>query len=245
MIVSLRHALAFLTRFPVGSHPQGQDELAKSVPFFPIVGLLVGGLGAGAFAGGTELFNPAIGAVSCLLVTAAVTGGLHEDGLADSMDALGGGWNREQRMEKFKDSRHGTFGVLALVLVSLAKFSALNSLSGWLAAGAIVAAHVLGRSAAVVAMAVLPAAQAEGLSAAYGRSLPLSTSVAAAVLGLVVAVIVFGIWMLVPIVAVIATSLMVSVWAVTKIGGSTGDVLGAVEQAGECAVLLSAVAVLL
>lgn len=244
MIVSFRHAMAFLTRLPGGAHPSDREAIARSVPYFPLVGLLVGGLGAGTFGVGTELFTPAIGAVLTLIVTALVTGALHEDGMADSMDALAGGWDREQRMEIFKDSRHGTFGVLSLVLVSLLKFSALVSLTGRTAILVIVASHVIARSAAVVAMAVLPSARSEGLGAEYGKTLPIIPTMVAATWGLLAAAAAFGVSAPVVVAAVTVSSLVVSAWAVRKIGGATGDILGAVEQVSECAVLLTAVAVL-
>ncbi len=245
MINSFRHALAFLTRLPGGAHPSGNEAIARSVPYFPAVGLLVGGLGAGTFWMGTEVFTPAIGAVLSLMVTALVTGGLHEDGLADSMDALAGGWDREGRMEIFKDSRHGTFGVLSLVLISLLKFSALTTLTGKTAFLVIVAAHVVARSAAVVVMAILPSARAQGLGAEYGKTLPLVPTMVAAAWGLMATVGAFGVSAPVVVAAVTVSSLVVSAWAMRKIGGATGDILGAVEQVAECAVLLTAVAVLI
>lgn len=247
MLTSFRHALAFLTRLPGGAHPEGQAEIARSVAFFPLVGLLIGSLGAGVFVLGVELFTTPIAAVLCLMVTAAATGGMHEDGLADSMDALAGGWDREQRLEIFKDSRHGTFGVLALVLVSLLKFSALSALgfeSGWTVAMIIICVHTLARSASVGAMAILPSARADGLGASYGRALPPAPVAVAALLGIASAIVAFQTWSIVAVLAVLASSVMVGVWAMRKIGGSTGDILGTVEQAAECAVLLSAVAVL-
>ncbi len=244
MITSFRHAVAFLTRLPGGAHPSGNEAIARSVPYFPVVGLLVGALGAGTFWAGTQIFTPAIGAVLSLMVTALVTGGLHEDGLADSMDALAGGWDREQRMEIFKDSRHGTFGVLSLVLISLLKFSALVTLTGKTAVLVIVASHVIGRSAAVMTMAVLPPARADGLGAEYGKTLPLLPTIVAAAWGLTAAVGAFGVSAPVAVAAVMMSSLVVSAWAMRKIGGATGDILGAVEQVAECAVLLTAAAVM-
>lgn len=247
MITSLRYAVAFLTRLPGGLHPAGQEQISRSVVFFPVVGILVGGLAAASFQLGEWAFTPAIAAVVCLCVTAGVTGGLHEDGLADSMDALGGGWDREQRMEIFKDSRHGTFGVLSLVLVSLLKFAALADLvrlGSWPIAGVIVAMHVVGRSAAVVAMGVLPSARPTGLGASYGTTLPLSSMAVATLVGSGALIIGFGTAAPATLVAVGGASLAVCVWAMKKIGGATGDILGAVEQACEVAVLLSAVAFL-
>lgn len=247
MVISFRHALSFLTRLPGGAHPDSHVEITRSVVYFPVVGFLIGALGAGTYIAAAELFNTSIAAVLCLMVTAAATGGLHEDGLADSLDALAGGWDREQRLEIFKDSRHGTFGVLALVLVSLLKFSALTSLwtqSRWSIVLIIICVHMLGRSAAVAAMAVLPSARDSGLGAAYGKSLPMPPTMLAVLVGVISAVVTFQAWSIVPLVAVAASTVLVGAWAMSKIGGSTGDILGTVEQAAECVILLSAVAVL-
>lgn len=246
-LVAFRHALAFLTRLPGGSHPTGQVDIVGSVVYFPVVGLLVGLLGSGAYLIGVAWFSAAVGAVLCLSITALVTGALHEDGLADSMDALAGGWDREQRLEIFKDSTHGTFGVMSLVLVSLLKFSALAGLATLSRTSIVlivVAAHVVGRSAAVVAMGVLPPARDSGLGATYGTSLPVIPMAGAGLLGAVGLVAAFGLLAPVALVSVVFVAVGFGAWSMRKIGGSTGDILGSIEQLSECAVLLSAFALL-
>lgn len=243
-MTGFRTALAFLTRLPGGQHPEDQAGLTRSVAWFPAVGIAIGAIGAGVYAGASELVNPLTAAVLAFAVTAIVTGGFHEDGLADSVDALAGGWTIERRLEILKDSRHGTFGVLSLVLITMLKVSALVPLSGWDAALTLVCAHSLGRAGAVGLMAVAPTARQDGLGADYTRTLALPIALFGVVIGCGTAVVAFGPWAPVPIAAVAVGSCLVGLWAWRRIGGVTGDLLGAAEQVGEAAVLIAGAALL-
>ncbi len=240
-----RTALAFLTRLPGGSHPEGQEGITASVPWFGVIGLVVGGIGSAVYVGASELVNPISAATLAFVVTGLVTGGFHEDGLADSFDALAGGWTPQRRLEILKDSRHGTFGVMSLVLITILKISALAPLTGWDAVLGLTAAHCIGRSAAVAVMGVAPVASADGLGADYTRTLPKLSSAIGALVGVAAAVVAFGAWAPAILAAVAIGATAVVLWAKAKIGGVTGDLLGAVEQVGEAIVLLGAGAILL
>ncbi len=243
MLDGPRTALAFLTRLPGGRHPADEAGLTGSVPWFPVIGILVGALAGASYVGSAELVSPLAAASLTFAITALITGGFHEDGLADSFDALAGGWNREQRLAILKDARHGTFGVLSLVLVTLLKVSGLASLSGWDAFGALLTAHCLGRAGAVALMALAPTARDDGLGADYARALPIRSAFAGSMVGVVVAAISFGIWA-VPMIGALALAVAaVGVWSNRRIGGVTGDLLGAAEQVGEVVVLLAASAI--
>ena len=243
-MTGFRTALAFLTRLPGGTHPEDQAGLTRSVGWFPAVGIAIGAIGAAVYVGASELVNPLTAAVLAFIVTALATGGFHEDGLADSVDALAGGWTVERRLEILKDSRHGTFGVLSLVLISLLKVSALAPLSGWDAALTLVCAHSLGRAGAVGLMALAPTARQDGLGADYTRTLSPGIALFGVVVGVATAVVAFGAWAPVPVAAVAAGSALVGLWAWRKIGGVSGDLLGAAEQVGEAAVLIAGSALL-
>lgn len=240
-----RTALAFLTRLPGGAHPEDQAGLTASVPWFGVIGIVVGAIGAGVYVGASELVSPLAAATLAFIVTALVTGGFHEDGLADSFDALAGGWTPERRLEILKDSRHGTFGVLALVGITLLKVSALAPLTGADAALALVAAHCVGRSSAVVAMGLAPSASATGLGADYARQLPLPSALIGGAVGVVIAIVAFGAWAPAVLAGAGAGTFAVVLWARAKIGGVTGDLLGAIEQVVEAIVLLGASALVL
>ncbi len=248
MIHRFRLALAFLTRLPGGRHPSDGNEIASSVALFPLVGLVVGALGA-AVGVGTAQFLPALTAATlAFMFTALATGGFHEDGLADSFDGLAGGWTVEQRLEILKDSRHGTFGVLSILLVTLVKVSAfaavLDAASWWRAVLVLVAVHGGARGAAVALMGNARTASPTGLGADYTRMLGRTPAMIGGLLGGLAVVAAFWWWAPIALVALTATTVAIGWWSYRKIGGITGDLLGAAEQAGECALLCTAAAVL-
>lgn len=228
-------ALALLTRLPVPDHhPQG----AASAWAWPLVGA---GLGLAAAALGAALMALGIGAGAAagftLAAMAIATGALHEDGLADAADGLMGGRNRDRRLEIMKDSRIGSFGALALILITLVAWSALAQA---LAAGthwaALPAAAALSRAAMPALMAALPPARPGGLSATTGRP-------TAAVAGLAGAIALLTALLLCGVSALIAASLigviaaLLGLAAKRLIGGQTGDILGAAQQVSFAAAL--------
>jgi adenosylcobinamide-GDP ribazoletransferase len=167
-----------------------------------------------------------------------VTGGFHHDGLADVADAYGGGWDVEQRLAILKDSRHGTYGVLALVLALVVQVQALATHDPRQAFAVLVAAHSTARAGAVVLLRVAPRARGTGLGTEYARGLP-AGAVILAVLGTVALDVVLlgalAAWVL----AAAAVAAGAVAWlAVRKVGGVNGDALGAAEQVAETLVLL-------
>ncbi len=237
-------ALAFLTRLRVAAGPPWQDtDLAASVVMFPLVGVLVGLLGGLAYAVANTLSLPPL-AAAVVAVAASVwaTGALHEDGLADLADGLGG-TTRAQRLEIMRDPRVGSFGVIALVLALLARVGALAALAQPSAvAGALIAAAAFSRALMPAAMLALPRARADGLAAWAGRPHPARVAAAAVI------AIAIGLILLPPLPALVAmlfaalagALLALSAWR--RLGGLTGDVLGALQQLGEIAFLLAVVA---
>ena len=120
LITELGTGLAFLTRLPVRCALGGEGSLARAAWAFPIVGALVGAFGALAFWGAALVgLHPFVAGVLAVAATLLVTGALHEDGLADTADGFGAGGSRERKLEIMRDSRIGTYGVVALVLSSL------------------------------------------------------------------------------------------------------------------------------
>jgi adenosylcobinamide-GDP ribazoletransferase len=239
-MAGLRAAITFLTRVPVGDC---DADIATAPPWFPFVGALVGAFVGLVFVESWHLVAPAVAAVLALATGALVTGAFHHDGLADTADAFGGGWSPAQRLEILKDSRHGTYGVIAIVLVVVAQVTALATLGPAQGFAALVAAHTLGRAGAVVLMMSLPVARADGLGADYTERLRRGPAIGGIVLGAVIATIVMGWWVVPAIVGVAVTTVAVGVLAHRKIGGIVGDVLGAAEQIGESVVLIMAAAV--
>jgi adenosylcobinamide-GDP ribazoletransferase len=248
MLADLVHdckaALAFLTRLPVRRRPAWRDvDLAASVPLFPVVGALIGVAGALGYALAVWLGLPPWPAAALALATTIwLTGALHEDGLADVADGFGGGRTREDKLRIMRDSRVGSYGAIALVLVLLARAGALAALAApWAVAAALVAAGAVSRAALPAAMATLPRARADGLAAGAGRPHPLRAAAAVLVAALI-ALALLGPAAPAALLAGAAGALGVALLARRQIGGYTGDVLGAVQQLAEIGVLLGALA---
>ncbi|MGL4238768.1 adenosylcobinamide-GDP ribazoletransferase [Tabrizicola sp.] len=230
----LLSAFALLTRLPMPNH---RGTGAGSAWAWPLVGAVLGALAAGVASLGLWLGVTA-GVTAVLVIAALVllTGGLHEDGLSDTADGLFGGWTRERRLAIMKDSRVGSYGALALVLVTLARWSALLPLvfeGHW---AALVATGALSRAPMVLIMAVLPNARGEGLSHATGRP---SLRVALVGMSMAVAIsILLAGWATLPmLLAAGAVTLLLALSALRRIGGQTGDILGASQQLAEVACL--------
>jgi adenosylcobinamide-GDP ribazoletransferase len=231
-------AVQFLTRIPVRTRAAIPHD--RVLPWLPFVGALIGAFVGGVAAGLAELVPTAVAAAVAVAVGLLVTGAFHEDGLADVADAFGGGTTRERRFEILKDPRHGTYGVAALsscVVLRVVGAASIASSSALFAG--FVAAHALGRTGAVAAMGVFPPAREAGLGADHARRMrPIATTVGIAV-ALAIVVVVTGWWAGPLIAAALAGAAAVAVLAMRKIGGLTGDVLGAIEQVVECLVIVT------
>lgn len=238
-------AVQFLTRVPTPRLSVFEPEwITRSARYFPLVGQGVGAVSAGVLLLAGHLWNGPVAAVLALAFGLLVTGAFHEDGLADTADGLGGGQTPERRLEIMKDSRVGTYGVCALGLVLALKGAVLATTPAWTAATALLAAHGLGRAAAVVAMRLTPYAPSGGA----GKWKPVPQGVRT---GEVLVALAIAAWPLafLPLGAsllglaggaVLAVGL--ALLARRLIGGHTGDVLGAVEQVFEVGFLLGVTA---
>ena len=239
----LRLAAGFLTCLPVAApaaSPTG--ALAEASWAFPVIGTAIGLLGALVYALAAALgLPPLASALLTLAATAAATGALHEDGLADSADGLLGGGNRVQRLAIMRDSRSGPYGVLALIFSVSLRAAALAALGDPVrVAAALVAAHAAARGGLPLVLRALDPARDDGLGALAGRPEAGIAWISAAI-GAAVALVALrlGAGLAALIVAGAAMALTASL-ARRRIGGYTGDVLGAVEQVGETVMLLAA-----
>jgi adenosylcobinamide-GDP ribazoletransferase len=240
----LKAGLIFSTRIPIAqAEPIEGREIARACWTLPLIGALIGLAGALVYwiASGFGL-PPLISAALTLAATLALTGCLHEDGLADTLDGFGGE-SRERRLEIMRDSRIGTYGACALVLSLLLRVGALAGLAGPApAALALVASHAGGRALLPAFLRFLPPARQDGLAADAGRPAWASVAIALA-LGVLILLMGLG-----PERAAIACVLLLAAFVLMRrlclrqIGGQTGDAAGALEQIGEIAVLLTAAA---
>jgi adenosylcobinamide-GDP ribazoletransferase len=249
MLADLIHegkvALAFLTRLPACAPRAWVDrDLAASVPLFPVIGALIGSAGAGGYALAVWLgLPPWPAAAVALAITIGLSGALHEDGLADFADGLGGGRTRADKLRIMRDPRLGSYGAIALVLALLARAGALAALAAPEAVGsALVTAAAVSRAALPAIMASLSNARAEGLAAAAGRPHPLRAGAAVFVAALI-ALVLLGPAAPAALLAGAGGALGVALLAKRQIGGYTGDVLGAAQQLAEIGALLGALAV--
>ncbi|RMF33504.1 MAG: adenosylcobinamide-GDP ribazoletransferase [Alphaproteobacteria bacterium] len=240
-----RAALALLTRLPVpGDHAGLVERLGASAWCWPVVGLAIGALGGLAGLAALALGLPGgLAAMLVLAVQAALTGALHEDGLADCADGFWGGATRERRLEIMRDSRLGSFGALALVLVVLGRWSALGGLQGWTLVLAAALAGALSRGAMAVVMTALPSARRGGLSDSAGRPPARATLLGLAITALLSLALARWAGVMMLLAAALATGIAAAI-ARARIGGQTGDVLGAVQQLAELAALAAAAALI-
>jgi adenosylcobinamide-GDP ribazoletransferase len=252
----LATAFSLLTRLPApGLAGFEEDWLARSVPYFPVVGLVVGGAAAAAWRGAALLwpggFVGAVAALAAITAGAWLTGGLHEDGWADLFDGLaaGRGGDRERMLKAMKDSAIGATGALALALLLLAKLEALATIAGISGRPAaevpraLLAAHILSRWSNLPLLWRLPYVRPEGgMGRAFAGRVAGGRVAAGSALALLLAVAVFA-GSPRPLLAATLTATVATVAAGLffrrRLGGITGDCLGAAQQLVELAVLLA------
>jgi adenosylcobinamide-GDP ribazoletransferase len=234
-------ATSLLTRIPVPHREAvSSGDMAQAYRTFPLIGALIGLAIALVARWLLAISIPEAAAAALALgAGAALTGALHEDGLADVGDGFGGGRDRDAKLAIMRDSRLGTYGVLVLLVSFIAKVSALASLPITEIIPVLVATHALARAAMPVLAANLPFARDDGLGKSAGR--PDSASVIiAVVIAIVVALLCLPIKAaLFAVLVTAASAAAMAALAWRQIGGITGDVFGAVEQVAETAVLLT------
>jgi adenosylcobinamide-GDP ribazoletransferase len=237
-------AFRFLTRIPVPEvRAAAPGDLGRAAGAFPLVGLAVAAVGVGARAALTPLVGPGAATVAAVGAMILVTGALHEDGLADSADGLWGGWDPRQRLEIMRDSRVGTYGVVALVLAVGLRAALLLPLDLGAFARALACAHVLARAAWLPLVRLLPpAAPGHGVDLSTPGALGTPAAAAAgAVTGITLRV-ALGPWAALPLlVAAAALAACARVFR-RRLGGYTGDTLGAAAVLVELAVLATVAA---
>ena len=240
-------AWQFLTRVPVpawvGFEP---DWLNQSARHFPLVGGCIGSVSAFVLWAASFVFPTSVTVGLSIAASLLLTGGFHEDGLADTADALGGTVARERALEIMKDSRIGSYGALALIVVLGLKAATLGAMLPVLAVPGLVFAHTASRAAAVVLIRVLPYAG----DLAHAKAKPLARRVSSAGVAVAIGwvVIVGGVLAvgvsphaagLASSLALVAIGTVAAVrWQRRRLGGYTGDTLGATQQVTELLALL-------
>jgi adenosylcobinamide-GDP ribazoletransferase len=229
-------AIRFFTRLPVpGWVGHSAEALNQSARYFPAVGLLVGGIGALIYLGATLIWPQPVAVLLSMAATIYATGAFHEDGLADTVDGLGGGWEKLRILEIMKDSRVGSYGVVAMVLALLGKFTLLNGLDAALIPFALLAGHAFSRLCSTLLLATMDYVREDLLAKSKPLATRLSTGALLVALGSVIPVL-----FLLPIANVLSACCLAAIstfWLALKfrrwLGGYTGDCLGATQQVSE------------
>jgi len=249
-------ALQFFTRVPipawVGYEPAWLQDCARH---YPLVGACVGGFGALVLWLALLVFPPSVAVGLSMAATVWMTGGFHEDGWADTCDALGGAVSRERALQIMKDSRIGAYGAIGLVLMlglKAATLTALVQAQPMAALLCLVWAHAASRAAPVWLLHALPYAG----DAEHAKAKPMAMQIGGAGLGVALlwALLIGALcaWLkaavLLPLAAASAATLLTTVqmrrWLHQRLGGFTGDTLGATQQLAELVALLAALAVI-
>lgn len=233
-------ALVFYSRIPAPKRWLGDPVvLGQSARYFPVVGLIVGALAAATWYAAAAVLSPELAVALALGVGVWVTGAFHEDGLADTVDGLGGAWERDDALRIMKDSRVGTYGVLALIFALGSKYLALVQVPAAYVPATLLLAHGAGRVVALSFMHTHAYVREVGKSAPAVTKLGPRDLAFATLAGLTPL-------LLMPLGAVLLLLIPLALvrWYFSRLlerrlGGYTGDCLGAVEQLGEVAVYLT------
>ncbi|PPD56260.1 MAG: adenosylcobinamide-GDP ribazoletransferase [Methylotenera sp.] len=242
-------AMGFFTRIPVPSfHDFQESDLNHASKYFPFIGILVGLIGAIIFYCAYLFLPLAIAVLISMAATIYATGAFHEDGLADSADGLGGGWDKDKIITIMQDSRLGTYGAVALFLMLFAKFQTLNALNYFLIPIALVTAHALSRLCAVWMMQSLDYVKISGKAKPLATKINIPSLLVANLFGLlpffgviyVLSVSNYSHLIILKLMGFTLIPVLISwVWWRHKIqrwlGGYTGDCLGATQQITELA----------
>jgi adenosylcobinamide-GDP ribazoletransferase len=235
-------ALAFLTRLPVGGGALDRRTVADAAVLFGLVGAALGALVGGAAAGLALLVPPLAAATVAVALELAVTGALHADGLADTFDGLAGR-DRERRLAIMRDHALGTYGGAALALDLLARTAALASLADRGAVLPVVAALALSRAAPLALAAALPYARpGAGTGRLIAESLTARRALAGVALAAAVAVAAAGVRAAAMVACLVVVAGGLGLYARSRLGGVTGDVMGAAIQLTATLALIAATA---
>lgn len=240
MLNDLKVALAFLTRIPINHGPQ--ISLRRSAALFPLVGAFIGLIGGLVFYASSAILPPLVSASISILVTVAITGAFHLDGLADICDGLIGGWNREERLKILKDSRHGTYGVAAISLQLILQVCLLSALSPRDGLFTLIVLHTLSRLVPIFLMLIPATSGHDGMGASVSREIGAREPLVGSLITVLLIAPIMGLNFLLLSAILFLTLSIFALWVIRKIGGMVGDAFGAGEQISETMILFFFVA---
>lgn len=214
-----------------------ETDLNHASRYFPLVGIIVGLVGALTFWLANKVLPLEISVLLSMVATILLTGAFHEDGLADAADGLGGGYEREQVLTIMVDSRIGSYGAIALVMALVLKYQSLSYVSAAILPMVMVAGHALSRYMAVLVMFTQSYVKSTGKSKPIATQLSIPSLIFASVFGLLAPLILLIPYLGLKYLAILLPVFIVWLWFSLKlkkrIGGYTGDCLGAMQQITE------------
>ena len=240
-------AVQFLTRLPVPNGVEfSQQRLAAAPRYYPLVGIVIGALSASVFFAATIIFPNTVSIILAITGGVLFTGAFHEDGLADTFDGIGGGTTKERALTIMKDSRIGVYGAVALMLTMLIKLAALTAMAPQIAIIGFVAAHGLSRFSSIVVIATSQYVREEGT----GKHTAPGISTGGLIVASFTAILCFaGIgYLLSPsaalfcLIGLCVGHILMRMMFERKLGGYTGDTLGAIQQTSEVGIYLGLLA---
>lgn len=232
-------AQMFLTRLPVPKSSRWSEQaLAESTAYFPVVGVVIGLLAAAVFHLGQWLWSTEVAAVIAIAAAIIATGAFHEDGLADSADGIGGAFELEKKLAIMRDSRVGTYGSVTLLLVVSAKVFALVTIDPAQVTAALVTAHCVARWTPLPLIACNRYLREDGTGKPFAATVNTQRLLVASGIASVVTLICAQWFAFIVIPCAVAFVLLAQWYLRHKLGGITGDVLGAVNSLTELLIYL-------
>lgn len=241
MLNDIKVSIAFLTRIPINHGPE--IKLHKSAIWFPLVGFFIGVMSGFSYFFLAQLLPVLPSAAISLLVSIMITGAFHFDALGDIFDGLIGGWNPQGRLEILKDSRHGTYGVVAIAFQIIFQITLISSLTPKDGALALVASHTISRIIPVILMLLPSAPNQSGMGATAAREIKYSYVLGSIFLAFLLTAPFCGLYFFGVLLTLIIPIFVFSKWVINKIGGMLGDAFGAGEQIAETIILIFFVAI--
>ena len=241
MIKTFLMQLKFLTRFPFFKVEFDEERFARGIIFAPVIGLLIGGVYAGLYLALSALGNDVVTAIVLVFAGVVITGGLHIDGLADTCDGLFSGRGRERILEIMKDSRIGTNGTIGIILLLGFKVILFASLGKIYFLYYLLVFPVIARNNIVIASGISKYAREEnGMGRSIVNRTGIKEMVISSIMTLVICIPILRIESIVYLFACTAFVLLFTSYVKFKIGGITGDIIGAIIELSEVIFLATA-----
>lgn len=239
---NLKVSLQFLTIIPLGKKEISPEELGRTIPYFPLAGLVIGVFASLVYTVFLSPFFPRdVCDILILLLLVFLTGGLHLDGLSDMLDGLGSGKDRESSLRIMKDSRIGAFGTIGLIFAVLMKYIFLNNIDTSFLVSMLILMPVYGRwSILILGYRSQYAGQERGLGTVFVEKTDRDACIKGSVIALLASLIVSGLRGLVILGLVFALVFLLKRYFEKRLGGVTGDIYGAVIELSEITALLIA-----